>query len=92
VAASFVFRSLASILNPAAPSGVSTSRNNTEPAPRWAAGAWMRAGRRLLGALLLGALLLGGAALGYAQDDTSAAVRPRPTPSRLVAPSTSVSW
>jgi subtilase family serine protease len=46
----------------------------------------MRAGRRLLGALSLGALLLGGAALGYAQDDTSAAVRPRPTPSRLVDP------
>jgi subtilase family serine protease len=40
----------------------------------------------LLGALSLGALLLGGAALGYAQDDTSAAVRPRPTPSRLVDP------
>jgi len=54
-----VFRSMASSLNPAVSSGVST-RIGTEPTAhrKQGAGAWMRGSRRGLGALLLGGLAL----------------------------------
>jgi large repetitive protein len=74
-ALSFV-RSLASILNQAVSSGVSTSKRNTEPAPLRVAGLRTRAGRRLLGpirpgAFSLGALLLGGLAVCPLQAQTA---------------------